>query len=34
LVIDRVKELPKEQLVMLWHHCYLEAFRYLTYKRL
>jgi hypothetical protein len=33
VVIQRAKELPKHQLVMFWHHCYLEAFEYLSFKR-
>ena len=34
LVIERVKEMPKHQLVMMWHQCYLEMFKFLTFKRL
>lgn len=32
-MINRVKQLPRHQLVMMWHHCYLEAFKYLSFKR-
>jgi hypothetical protein len=34
LVIGRVRELPRHQLLMLWHHVYLETVPFLNFKRL
>jgi len=34
LVVQRVLQMPKSQLIMMWHHCLLEAYRYLAFRRL
>jgi hypothetical protein len=34
LVVQRVQELPKHQLLLCWGRAYLEAFHYLSFNRL
>lgn len=33
LVLTRCKQLPRQYLIMFWHHCLLEAFHYLDLQR-
>lgn len=34
LVVSRIKDMPRHQVMMFWHNALLEAFLYLTFKRL
>ena len=34
LVAERAHDLPKYQIQQFWHHCFLEAFHFLSFKRL
>ena len=34
LVYARCKQIPRQQLVLHWHHCMLQAYKYLTFERL
>ena len=34
LVIERARTIPRHQLILHWHHCLLNAYRYLSFHRL
>ena len=34
LVVKRCQEIPKDHLILHWHHCMLYVFRYLSFYRL
>jgi hypothetical protein len=34
MVMDRLKQIPRAQVVLHYHHCLLGAFRYLDFVRL
>jgi hypothetical protein len=34
LVLARLQQIPKAQRILYWHHCLLEAYRYLSFRHL
>lgn len=32
LAVQRAREIPKAHRLLFWHHCLLEAYRYLSYQ--
>ena len=34
LVLERCRAIPKQQLILHWHHCLLWAYKYLSFNRL
>jgi hypothetical protein len=34
LAVERAQQLPKQHLVLFWHHSLLEAYKYLDYIRM
>ena len=34
LVVQRCQEIPKEHLILNWHHCLLYVFHYLTFFKI
>jgi hypothetical protein len=34
LVVHRLQEIPKAQLLLMWHHIVLNAFKFLAFERL
>jgi hypothetical protein len=34
LVLQRLQQIPKSTRILFWHHCIMEAYRYLSFQRL